>query len=226
MTQISSNKWSEVEWPYQPSKIETDDKIEYEDITLGLLLAYKSASETDLVNQYAKVLENQTMGDIKLIVQGREMTAHGDILVAASPVMAAMLAPGKFKEGETKTIPVPDIEPTVFEQVLKFIYTGSAPRLSEKSITKPLYLAADKYQLDTLKIMCEEDLIQHLTLGNAVKNFLWAQYYNLPQLKEASKNFLVKYRKNEELWNQPGWKELAKTNKHAFFEISCEMMSE
>jgi len=230
MTKISSNKWSEVEWPYQPSRVDSidnyycRDEIQYEDVTLGLILAFKSASETNLANQYAKVLENQKMGDVKFILQGQEMTAHSDILIAASPVMAAMLEPGKFVEGQTKTVHIFDMEPAVFQQLLTFIYTGSAPRVAEESITEPLFLAADMYQLDTLKAICEEGLIQHLNLDNAVKYLLSAQFHLLPQLQEAATNFLVKHRQEKELWDLPEWKELA--SQDSFFEISCKMMAD
>jgi speckle-type POZ protein len=231
MTKISSNKWSEVEWPYQPSRVETianyycRDEIIYEDVTLGLVLEFESASETHLADQYAKVLENQKMGDVKFILQGQEMTAHSDILIAASPVMAAMLEDGKFTEGQTKTITIPDIEPTVFKQLLWYIYTGSAPSLGEESIMMPLYLAADKYQLDALKKICEEGLIQNLKLENAVVYLSWAYSHLLPKLKEASANFLIKHRREKELWAQPEWKELSRSHQKAFHEITCKMMS-
>jgi speckle-type POZ protein len=170
-------------------------------------------------------LNYQKMGDVKLIVQGEEMTAHGDILIAASPVMAAMLEDGKFTEGQTKTITVTDIEPTVFKHLLWYIYTGSAPRLGEESIMMPLYLAADKYQLYTLKDICEEGLIQNLKLENAVVYLSWAYSHLLPKLKEASANFLVKHRREKELWDQPEWKELYRSHQMAFHEITCKMMS-
>jgi hypothetical protein len=57
MTKISSNKWSEVEWPYQPSRVETNanyycrDEIKYKDVTLGLILEFESASERHLADQ-------------------------------------------------------------------------------------------------------------------------------------------------------------------------------
>ena len=62
--------------------------------------------------------------------------------------------------------------------ILRHIYTGRAPRVCVESITEPLFMAADMYQLDQLKEDCEEGFIQQLKLDNVFKYLALAQCHN------------------------------------------------
>ncbi len=231
MTRSENNEWSTVKWTYdgkgEPVNDESclsDEYTEYEEFTLGLSLEFQSRTDNYLANLYANVFENQTMGDVKFIVQGQEMAAHSDILANANLVMAAMLHPGNFIEGQTKTVNVPYVEPAVFDQLLRHIYTGSAPRVCEESITEPLFMAADMYQLDQLKEDCEEGFIQQLKVANVFKYLALAQFHSLPRLEEAVIKFLVKHRRD--LCDLPDWKELASAQQTLFSKISYLMRME
>jgi speckle-type POZ protein len=72
------------------------------------------------------------------------------------------------KENLTNQIEVEDVEPDVFHEILRFIYTG---RLSESTMGKMsagILAAADKYLLEQLKIECETQFIHRMS----AKNFL------------------------------------------------------
>jgi len=51
-------------------------------------------------------------------------------------------------EGRTKVVEIEDIEPSVLKEMLRYLYTGKAPKLDEDDMTEPLFLAADKYQIE------------------------------------------------------------------------------
>jgi BTB/POZ domain len=231
MTRSENNEWSKVKWTFKAER-EPENYgccssymgTEYVEFTLGLSLEFQSGTEKYLANLYANVFENQTVGDVKFIVQGQEMAAHRDILANANPAMAAMLHPGNFVEGQTKTVNVPNVEPAVFDQLLRHIYTGSAPRVCEESITEPLFMAVDMYQLDQLKEDCEEGFIQQLKLDNVFKYLALARFHSLPQLEEAVIDFLVKHQRG--VRDLPDWKELASTQQNLFFKISNLMRIE
>ena len=84
--------------------------------------------------------------DFEFLVQGRVFPAHRAILAARSPVLANLLSqPGvDFHRIE-------DIDAQVFEQFLHFVYTG---RLTTSASDPQLLVAAERFQVDTLKKLC------------------------------------------------------------------------
>ena len=103
------------------------------------------------------------MADVKFIIEDKEMAAHVANLASASPVMAAMFEPGKFIEGQSRVVEITDIEPEVFQQLLRFVYTGNAPLMQEDSVAEQLLIAANKYQMDKMKAECERTLVSKIT---------------------------------------------------------------
>ena len=89
---------------------------------------------------FAHLFDSRIMADVKFLVKDEEIGAHLAIVVSASPVMAAMLEPNKFKEGLTRTVHVSDIEPSVFKELLRYVYTGKVQNL--KQMAEPLFVAA------------------------------------------------------------------------------------
>ena len=221
MKQSTKGLWDEVKWTYS--------RFGARNGNLNLILQFplfpghrSNSAESYLINQFSKLLESQLMTDLKFIVKGREMAAHAAILASASPVMAAMLEPGKFKEGQSKKVEIDDIEPEVFQQLLRYVYTGTAPELEDEAITEPLFLAADKYQMDEIKEHCEESLIRKLKLENAVRYLVMAHLHLAGRLLEGSIQFLVKCR--NEIWDRPEWKKLIDSYQELFYLVSRRMV--
>jgi speckle-type POZ protein len=201
--------------------IRTDAPVNY--ATFQLILEFKDTSlvegERQVLTQLSKLLDTQSMSDVTFIVKNEKIGAHSAIVVLASPVICAMLGENKFKEGRTKTVKIDDIEPSVFKEMLRYLYTGKAPKLDEDAMTEPLFLAADKYQIEDLKNCCERSLIKNV---QAVVHYLvLAHLHSASQLLEASLKFLVEHKK--EVWTRPEWKELNKSYPDLFFSASHRM---
>jgi hypothetical protein len=124
----------------------------------------------------SKMLDDPKFIDVKIIVKGKTFGAHLAILASASPVMAATFKSGKFKEGATKSMRIDDMEPQVFEQILRHLYATAMPRLNE--FAEQLLEAADKYQIDSLKRECEVYLSSNLTFENVIDRFFLAQTFS------------------------------------------------
>ena len=87
-----------------------------------------------------------------------------------------------MKEKQTKTVHIDDCKAGVVDEMLNFIYTGnvsSPDAISE--IMAELFEAADKYQLDLLKDVCEESLCSNLKMNNCLK------YLDLGDMHDTSK---------------------------------------
>jgi speckle-type POZ protein len=84
------------------------------------------------------------LSDVTFNVRGQKFAAHKAILSMRSPVFAAMFL-HPTKEMQTGEVEVDDIDPNVFQEVLRYMYTGLT-RLTAMDVTAPaLLVAADKY---------------------------------------------------------------------------------
>jgi hypothetical protein len=71
------------------------------------------------------------------------------VLAASSPVFAAMFNSGML-EAKNDHVQIEDVEGDVMKAMLRFMYTGTAPGI--EGIADQLLAAADKYQLERLKV--------------------------------------------------------------------------
>jgi speckle-type POZ protein len=219
MTVTASGQWTSVSWPFR-----TFGKEKY--ATYQLILEFKGSwlakGERQVLTHLSNLLDTQSMADITFVVQNEKIGAHSAIVVSGSPVLCAMLEKNKFKEGRTRTVKVTDIEPAVFKEMLRYLYTGRAPKLDEDEMTEPLFLAADKYLIEALKNCCEQSLIKTLNLESVLHYLVLSHLYTAPQLLEASLKFL-KVRKKE-VWLRAEWKELNKSYPDLFFLATNRMV--
>ncbi|XP_057342159.1 speckle-type POZ protein-like isoform X3 [Microplitis mediator] len=119
---------------------------------------------------------------------------------------------GEMKESK---ISIPDISPAVFHKVLEYIYTDEVTGLDD--ITEGLLEAADKYQLQSLKSICEEALSETLDLENAFDLMVLANSYKATHLLEFTTNFLVLNMKNVN--DNPDFKDFEKSHPSLALEL-------
>lgn len=92
--------------------------------------------------------------DTELIVSNRTFRVHKSILANRSTLFKELLElDGNLSS--TRRIVVSDVDATTFEELLYFIYTGS---LRVPANNPKLYEAAKKYQIETLRILCENQV--------------------------------------------------------------------
>ena len=147
-----------------------------------------------------------TDGDVTFIVDEKEFQAHKFILKARSPVLAAMFQ-YDMKEAALNRVDIVDIDPDVFQALLRFIYTDQEDLTEESS--KALLTAANRYFLDLLKWKCESFLIKAMTIENCCELLMLADVHGANNLKEAAVNFIRK--SPSEVIKTNGWKEMKKT---------------
>ena len=90
-------------------------------------------------------------------------------------------------EKKNKKVEIPDLHPDVVAEMLQYIYTGNTPNLSR--LAGELLAAAEQYQLEQLKSICEERLCATLEIGNSVNHLVLGDMY---QVIYKSKSELVK----------------------------------
>jgi speckle-type POZ protein len=160
--------------------------------------------------------------DVNFKIGGREFPAHKNILAARSQYFAAMFE-HPTKEQSTNQVNIEDIEPDVFEELLRFIYTGRVPSEKLETMAAALFITADKYLLEELKLKCENYLLHHMSPDNCVVLLIHGDLLNPTEpLKEAVKFFRCL---PSQVMATNGWEKLEEENLRLLCHIQKFLLS-
>ncbi|XP_057325885.1 speckle-type POZ protein B-like [Microplitis mediator] len=165
-------------------------------------------------HDYSELYNTKMGSDVIINVRNTEFRAHKTILMARSPVLAAMFSHNMIEKKESK-ISIPDIAPVIFEKVLKYIYTDEVTGLDADA--ERLLEAADKYQLRSLKEICQESLSKTLTVENALKIMTLANRHSAEHLLEFTNKFMASNIKK--IIETQNFKEFKKSNPPLALEL-------
>ena len=87
-----------------------------------------------------------------------------------------------MKEKKSQVVEIKDLEPAVMSEMLKFIYTRSCVATVENEdpdldLVSDLLEASDKYQMVTLKNVCQSLLSAHLSVENSLRVTKQVKFY-------------------------------------------------
>ncbi|CAN6293549.1 unnamed protein product [Urochloa humidicola] len=97
------------------------------------------------------------------------------------------------REKYLKVIHINDMEADVFDALLTFMYTDNLPKMKEQeesALAQHLLVAADRYNLERLKLICEDKLCKHIDKDSASTILALAEQHNCHGLKDACLAFL------------------------------------
>ncbi|XP_031225070.1 speckle-type POZ protein-like isoform X4 [Mastomys coucha] len=151
--------------------------------------------------------------------------------LARSPVFNAMFE-HEMEECTKNRVEINDLDPEVFKEMMRFVYTGKAPNLDK--MADNLLAAADKYALERLKVMCEEALCSNLSVENVADTLVLADLHSAEQLKAQAIDFINRCSvlrqlgcKDGKNWNNnqatdimetSGWKSMIQSHPHLVAE--------
>ena len=118
---------------------------------------YNKTLRQKLSDDFGRLLTDKEFSDIEIHCDDKVLPCHRNFLAARSPVFKAMLQ-ADMKEKQSKKIVIEDFNPRTVAHMLKFMYTGYISVDDMEDLTIDLLRAADFYELDGLKEMCEETL--------------------------------------------------------------------
>jgi speckle-type POZ protein len=168
--------------------------IRTEDRAVAPALTPVPVPPSDLSRHLGALLEAKDGSDVKFRVAGETFSAHKCVLAARSPVFKAQFF-GAMKESadDTAVVSVDDMEAEAFGALLSFLYTDALPDFPHKkqsALNQHLLVAADKYNLDRLKLICEDNLCKHIETGTAATILALAEQHNCQLLKKSCSHFL------------------------------------
>ncbi|CAO2209733.1 unnamed protein product [Urochloa humidicola] len=200
-------KRSELEAPASPYVC--GDSIQIECVVTVYIFkkasSFPAAARVDvpiptLSQDLVRLLETKEGADVTFKVDGEVFAAHAIVLAMRSPVFKAELyGPMKDKRGH-RHISIEDMQPDVFRAFLHFIYTDmmlatmddDLCRDGNKEFVKHLLVAADRYDVQGLKVICEKRLCEGLTIATVASLFALGDQHNCSRLQDVCVEFITR----------------------------------
>ncbi|UYV69899.1 SPOPL [Cordylochernes scorpioides] len=174
------------------------------------------------------LLESHNFSDVTIHVGDRMFQAHKNILAARSSLFEAMF---EHEMKDQNWINITDVEPTVMQELLRFMYTGSSRNV--EGMAEKLLAGAANYGLERLKVLCEMSLASALSPNNAGDVLVLADRYQAKQLKAFTIRFINTH--SLAVIESEGWKSNLSQKPHLItdilmtefykFSICCEIVS-
>ncbi|XP_048481072.1 ankyrin repeat and BTB/POZ domain-containing protein 2 [Plutella xylostella] len=139
-------------------------------------------------------VNNPELADVTFRVEGRLFYGHKIVLVSESPRLRAMLAPRPDAPAHAAPplVQINDIRYHIFEQVMKYLYSGGCSALDIPSgDVLEVLAAASFFQLLPLQRHCEARAAAAVQLHDLVSVYIHAKVYNATQLLEYCQGFLL-----------------------------------
>ncbi|CAI2347560.1 unnamed protein product [Caenorhabditis sp. 36 PRJEB53466] len=173
-----------------------------------------------LADDYANLFDKKQFSDFTIFCKSdsgmpsQTFHVHKSILSARSQVFAAMFE-HHMQESDTNMTTVDDVEPEVMRELLLYIYTGQTKLINEMS--QLLIAAADKYQLDRLKVLCEQQMCYSLNTDNACVTLMLADMHSANQLRAHAINFINV--NATDVMASEGWEDLVREHPKLLEEV-------
>jgi len=136
----------------------------------------------------ARLLETGGHSDVNFIMSdGTRIPAHRSILSVRSPVMK-ILFDAEMKEARDGEVELKDVEPKIFREMLRFIYTGKCS--VERVDPTALFGLAHRYEVASLQALCAAKMSSSITANNVAERLVLAQTYDQVALKERCLAFI------------------------------------
>jgi len=166
---------------------ETKQSIEFAKSEERCLAFTDDYHHTQLVNDVASLFLSKDHSDVIITCGDKVYDCHKTILTSRSQVMKTMLE-SNMKEKITGDIEIKNMDHEVLEDLLKYIYSGFAPNIEEHTLE--LLAAADQYQIEKLKELCEMKLCSRLDISNCIEFLILGDMHSAPKLKAASLEYV------------------------------------
>ncbi|XP_037437640.1 BTB/POZ and MATH domain-containing protein 2-like [Triticum dicoccoides] len=171
---------------------------------------------SDLSDNLATLLVGKIGADVSFKVQGEVFPAHKNLLAMRWAVFNAEFY-GPMGDKGVQDIIIDDMQPAVFKAFLHFIYTDSMPSMDDledddkREMVKHLLVAADKYAMEMMKMICEEMLGRGLDVETVATMLALADQYHCSNLKDACIEFMLSSNRMDDVIASQGYAHLKRS---------------
>ena len=175
------------------------------------------------MSRSADLLFDKDCADVVLVCGDKTLPCHTSVLSARSPVFRAMFKSDMAEKKKGK-VEIQGFSSDVIQKMLHFMYTGTLSTYDlDEMETADILGAADQYQIDLLKRVCENKLCEILDVDNCLKLLAIADMYKAERLKTIGMELVVKNMETIVVNNSEDWKQCAKTNPDLVVKITEEL---
>ncbi|XP_046561072.1 LOW QUALITY PROTEIN: kelch-like protein 24 [Haliotis rubra] len=153
--------------------------------------SYHSQEQTVfLIDNMQKLRLDSSYTDIVISIEGCKFPCHKIVLAAGSPYFKSMFSSG-MEESFKDVIDIKQIDASVFEHVLHFIYTGNVSMTG--TIVQELFSQAHLFQVLTLVELCVQYFQQNMNDGNCLAAMTLADIHAHKPLYNFAKKFACEH---------------------------------
>lgn len=174
----------------------------------------KNSSRLSDLDSFEKLLTNNNFSDVTIVANKKKYHLHKCILSLRSTVFDAMLR-NDMREKNQNTVEIEDIRAEVLDELFLFMYTGKCNKIGE--VVCELLMAAEKYCVEALKLLCEETMSSNLNIDNCVYYLKLALLSNTEKLKKNAMWWISSHL--ECLIENPEFNEFGKQHPEMLIEI-------
>nr|CAB3482464.1 unnamed protein product [Digitaria exilis] len=183
---------------------------------------------SDIGKHLGKLLETEEGADVTFSVRGETFAAHKLVLAMRSPVFKAKLY-GPMREGSAQLVTIEEMQPAVFKAMLHFIYTDSLPDTDrirgDAEMIRNLLVAADRYAVDRLKLVCQSILYKNLHVKNVATTLDLAYQHDCKLLQDACLEFISSSNVIDAVVATQGYKNIKTTSPSTLADAFEKMMT-
>ena len=162
--------------------VNSTESIELAECGTNTLVLAPNYHHKELAQDFSSLFNSKHQSDVTV--------KCGDKLFDCHQIILASRCLSQINENLTGSVEIKEIDHKVFEDVLKYIYSGEASNIDDH--TEELLAAADQYQQEKLKELCEVKLCSKLVVSNCIDLVLLGDLHHASTLKPASLNFVSK----------------------------------
>ena len=169
-----------------------------------------------VAESFKALWKKEVLTDFKLICEDKVYLCHKFVLASRSDIFEAMFSHKDTSEALTGEAVIKDCTPQVLSNFLEFLYTDELKDMKCCNLCD-LMLLADKYNIPSLKKVCEENLVLNINCSNVFERLQVATMVTAPELLETAAKFIASHR--HKLYGTNEWKTTIGKNPQALDAI-------
>jgi len=178
---------------------------------VGRLGVRLTVPESSLRSFLGAQLKDAALADAWFKVEDAVVPAHKLLLARFPPLLELGAASTRDKPAV-----VADMSARTFATVLKFAYTDDCPELVDDALVL-MFEAAERFQMDRLKALCQNAMLDVLSVDNAASFFAKADTHRAAHMRALAFNYILAH--FDEVSVTPGFEEMGRTHINLVFEL-------
>ncbi|CAI5714673.1 unnamed protein product [Hyaloperonospora brassicae] len=190
-----------------------DDSVSFEQIKLPEKQArdqghdiLEPVEDGSAIAHLHSLVNNQLMSDVTFIVEGSPIYGHKSLCVRCNYFKAMFT--GEMLESTAREVTISDVGRATFLSLLEYVYTDRLVVANED--VQELFVAADRYGIESLKRLCAQKLLKSITVDNVASVLQAADQHASPLLREECFAFTLRH--FDSVSKTPSFLDMARTN--------------